>query len=244
MYVRKSGNKEAEEKQRENIKSTLEKIEQFFKEAQAYYKSNPEERNVRFEAMKGLFDGSKKLFVHTDYIKSMEAAVLFSKQFNMNMVLVGGADSWMMASFLKQNNIPVILGRSHSLPPREDDDTDLPYKLPSLLQQAGVKFVIGNDGSWQTRNLAFQAGTAAAFGLSKEEALRAITLSAAEVLGIDQTTGSLSVGKDASLIVSAGDMLDMRSNAVEQAYINGRPVNLDDVQKQLYRKYMNKYGLK
>ena len=103
------------------------------------------------------------------------------------MVLVDGADSFRVTDLLKENNIPVILGRCHSLPPREDDDVDLPYKLPYLLKKAGVSFAIAVDGSWQTRNLMFNAGTASAFGLTKEEAVAAITSSPAKILGIDRS---------------------------------------------------------
>src|SRR6266576_1968999 len=127
------------------------------------------------------------------------------------MVLVGGEDSWMIAGMLKENNVPVILGRGHALPNRLDDDVDLAYKLPFLLKQAGVLYAISIDGSWNTRNLGFMCGTSAAYGLTKEEALMSITSSPAKILGIDATAGTLEAGKDATLFISTGDALDMRT---------------------------------
>lgn len=159
------------------------------------------------------------------------------------MVLVGGSDAWRVADLLKENSVPVVLGRVHSLPPREDDDVDLPYKLPSLLNKAGIVYTETMDGSWQSRNVMFNAGTTSAYGVSKEDAVRSLTLYPAQILGIDQTTGSLEVGKDATLFLSTGDALDMRGNNVERAFIQGRDINLDNVQKQLYRKYQTKYGI-
>jgi imidazolonepropionase-like amidohydrolase len=129
------------------------------------------------------------------------------------------------------------------LPYREDDDVASAYKLPALLKDAGVEFAITDDGFWQHRNLPFQAGMAAGFGLSKEEALQSITLSPARILGIDARCGSLEDGKDATLFISSGDALEMTGNALEQAYIEGREINLDNYQKELYRRYMKKYGL-
>ncbi len=199
-------------------------------------------RNPHLEAMRGLFDGSKKLYVNCNFSREIIAAIQFCKLYGIKMVLVGGADSWRVTDQLKENNIPVIIVRTHSLPSRADDDVWLPYKLAGLLKNAGVEFAIANDGFWQVRNLPFQAGTAAGYGLTKEEALTAITLSPAKILGIDKRAGTLEEAKDATLFISTGDALDMRSNHVELAIINGRIINLDNVQSQLYHKYEKKYG--
>ena len=126
-----------------------------------------------------------------------------------------------------------------------DDDVDQPYKTPFLLQKAGVNFVINDDdGQTRGRNLMFNAGTAVAYGLTKEQALQSITLNAAKVLGVEKQTGSIEVGKDANIIISEGDILDMKTNQVTHAFIQGRDVNLDDKQKQLNERYLKKYGLK
>jgi len=243
MTIAKGQFAEPEEKQKENISRSLENIRSFFSAAKTYAKQNHEEKNIRFEAMKDLFSGNKKLFVHCGYIKEIIAAVNFCKEFGIKMVLVGGADSWRVADFLKENNIPVVIVRTHAMPPREDEDIDLPYKLPYLLTIAGIIVCITDGGSWAQRNIPFQAGTASAHGLSKEEALMCITLNPAKVLGIDITTGTIETGKDATLFISSGDALDMKTNNVEFAFIRGKEIVLDDLQKQLYRKYMKKYGL-
>lgn len=244
MYIYKS-TPENEENQRIRMQKGLDEIESFFRDSKEYAAENPPtEKNVRFEAMRGLFDGSKKLYVHCDYVKEILAAVDLCKRYSIKMVLVSGADAWKVSDVLKKNNVSVIVVKTHSLPPREDEDVDLPYKLPYLLKQAGITFAITADGSWQGRNIPFQAGTAAAYGLTKEEALTSITLDAAKILGIDATVGSLEEGKDATLIISSGDVLDMRTSNIENAFIRGKEIDLDNVQKQLYRKYEDKYGIK
>lgn len=243
MYIAKYPGADPEDKQRDKMNKEINNIEQLFREAKAYALSAPAEKNLRLESMKGLFDGSKKLYVHCGYVKEIESAVLFSKKYGVKMVLVDGQDAWRVSALLKENNIPVILGRVHSLPPREDDDADLPYKLPYLLKQAGITYALSIDGSWQNRNLAFMAGTSAGYGLTKEEALMSITSAPAKILGIDNTAGTIEAGKDATLFISTGDALDMRTNNVENAFIGGREINLDNVQKQLNAKYRKKYGL-
>jgi len=244
MYIFKNNENDPEEKQRDRISVALQRIESYFKEAKAYaLTSSPEEKNLRFEAMRGLFDGSKKLFVHAWYVKAIESSVNFCKKMGIQMVLVGGADSWMTTELLRKNQVPVILVKTHSLPPREDADIDQAYKMPYLLHKDSVTVAISFDGSWNSRNLPFDAGTAAAYGLTKEEALMCITSVPAKILGIDKTTGTLETGKDATLFISAGDALDMHTNSVETIFIQGRNVNTDDVQKQLYRKYKEKYKL-
>ncbi len=245
MFIVLNNPNETEEIQKQKIQNNLNALEKFISDARAYNMNRvSEEKNLKFEAMRGLFDGSKKLYVHCNFVKEIVSAVNLSARFGLKMVLVGGSDSYLIADLLKEKNIPVILGRTHSLPSREDADIDLPYKLPALLKKAGVEFALSVDGSWQARNLAFQAGITVGYGLSKEEALTAITLSPAKIMGIDSRVGSLEVGKDATLFISEGDVLDMRTNKITQAFIEGKEINLDNVQSQLYRRYMDKYGLK
>jgi imidazolonepropionase-like amidohydrolase len=244
MYINKYPGADPEDKQREAMNKTLYNVEQLFKEAKAYSLSTPSEKNLRFDAMKGLFDGTKKLYVHCDYVKEIVAAINFCNRYKLKMVLVDGTDSWRVADMLKENNIPVILGRVHTLPSREDDDIDLPYKIPYLLKQAGVTYAMSVDGSWGVRNLPFMAGTSVEYGVSKEDALASITSVPAKILGLDATVGTLEVGKDATFFISTGDALDVKTNNVEAAFIRGKEINLDNVQKQLYSKYKTKYGLK
>lgn len=258
MYISKGEKAEPEDVQRTKIQRQLNDIQLYFEEAKAYSltsSSTPAsalganskvttDQNIKFEAMRGLFTGEKTLYIHCDYVKEMISAIGLADKFGIRLVIVGGGDSYRITDLLKTKNVSIILGRTHSLPPREDDEIDLQYKLPSILSKAGINYAISMDGSWQGRNLAFNAGTSAAYGLTKEEALMSITLNAARILGIDATIGSLESGKDATLIISSGDILDMKTNHVESAFINGREISVDNFQKQLNQTYQTKYGIK
>jgi imidazolonepropionase-like amidohydrolase len=231
------------------VKEGLDKIsgfKMFLKEAKAYYDEGTHTvTNLKFESVKDLFSKKKKLFVHANTVKQMLVALDFVKEFGVDMVIVGGSDSWQIPDLLKANNVSVVLNQPHSLPTLEDDDVDQPYKTPAALQRAGVMFSISDDdGSTRGRNLPFCAGTAAAYGLTKEQALQAITLNAANILGVADRTGSIEVGKDANIIISSGDILDMRTSNVTDAFIQGRKIDLTDKQKQLNERYQRKYGQK
>lgn len=235
---------EEREKQRKQVEKNLAALKDFFLQAKAYGElPQPEVKNLRFEAVTGIFTGEKQLFIRAARARDILAAVNWCRSVNVRPVIYGGDEAHLVADFLKENNVPVILGDTHALPSREDDPVDLPYRRAALLKEAGVQFCVSTWGYWQLRNLPFMAGTTAAYGLTREEALTAITLEPARILGIDTGTGSLETGKDATLFISAGDALDMRTNNVEAAFIRGRKIDLDNKQKQLYRKYMGKYGL-
>lgn len=224
----------------------LQEIESFFGMAKAYVELESDEIDIRMEAMKGLFDGSKTLFVHARDIKQITETVAFKKSMGIEkVVLVGGYDSYLVADMLRDNNISVMVQRTHSLPRYAEDDVDQAFKLPKLLQDENVHFCLENSGGMaemNTRNLPFLAGTAVAHGLTYEQGVRSITLSSAEILGIDDKLGSIEKGKLATIIVSDGDALDMRFNHISHAWIEGRGIDLDNRQKQLYRKYQAKYS--
>ncbi|MDQ6755639.1 MAG: amidohydrolase family protein [Bacteroidota bacterium] len=231
------------------VKSALEKMDRvksFFRQAKAYtFEPTHKETNLKFAAVKDLFTKKQKLFVHCNAVKEMLLAIDFVTEFGFDVVIVGGSESWQIADLLKQNNLPVILRQLHSLPENIDDDVDQPFKTPYILQRAGVLFALSdNDAQTRGRNLMFNAGTAVANGLTKEEALSAITLNAAKVLGISNITGSIEAGKDANIVVSEGDILDMKSSVITNAFIQGREINLTNKHTQLYEKYKYKYGLK
>lgn len=231
-----------------NYDKALDEIRELFTQAIAYCNNDaPSTTNLKLAAMCGLFDNSKKLFVRANSAKEIIAAVNFLKQYDIQLAIVGARDAWMVTDLLRENNVAVVLNKTHNLPRYADDDIDLPFKMPKMLQDAGVLYCIsvgaGWDGFWDQRNLAFEAGTAAAYGLTAEEALASITSNAARILGIDKQVGTLEAGKDATLIISEGDLLDMRTSNIEMAYIQGRLMNTDNKQKQLYRKFMKKYGL-
>ena len=225
---------------------TLREIDKTFNDAIAYAQTKPSVTNVKMEAMRGLFDGSKILYISTNYGKEIIEAVQFAKSKGVKkIVIIGAEESLLAADFLRENSIPVIVSATHRLPNSADDDTDIAYKLPHLLAQKGVLVGLGYIGlNWRTRNLPFLAGIVAGHGMDKEDALKLITANNAKILGIDKMVGTLEVGKHATLIVSAGDVLDMRTAKVEHAYIQGRKVDLDDKQKRLYRKYAEKYNVK
>ncbi len=226
----------------ERYAEELRELENFFDQAQAYSQTPSQERvNLKFEAMRGLFDGSRQLFVHANSVQAIQEAVLFAERYNLVPTIVGGRDAWMITGFLVEHKVPVILDSTHRTPSREDEPIDQPFRTPALLHEAGVLFCQSHEGFWQYRNLAFQAGQAVAYGLPYEEAVKSLTLNAAKILGIDDRCGSIEVGKDATLFISEGDALDMRTNKLTHAFIQGREINLDNKQEMLYRKFQKKY---
>lgn len=231
------------------VKEGLNKIEElktFFNEAKAYFAEGTHDKtNLKFEAVKGLFDKSQKFYVHGNTVRQMLIALDFVKQYNFDVVIVGGSDSWQIADLLKQHNVSVVLQQMHSLPTATDDDIDQPYKTAAALQKAGVLYSISDDdGSTRGKNILFNAGTAATYGLSKEEALQAITLNAAKIMGVADKTGSIEVGKDANMVISEGDILDMKTSKVTAALIQGREIDLTDKHKLLNDRFNKKYDLK
>ncbi len=223
----------------------LRAIKVYFDAAKAYaQREKVEKKNLKFETMKLLFAKKKKLFVHADDAKEIMDAILLLQTYDIDIVIQGGADAWKITDFLQKTNVPIILNNIHSLPRRDDEDINQPYRTASILQQKDILFCFSLQGSWQVRNLAFQAGQSVAYGLDKEQALKALTLSTAHILGINDRVGSLQIGKDATFIVSEGDILDMRTSVITAAFIEGKTVDLGNKQKELYSKYMNRYDLK
>ncbi len=223
-------------------------IYSFFENSIAYSKGvNKNELDLKMQAMTGLFSGKKQLYVHADYIKELSDIINFKKKFNIQrLCIIGGYDSWMIAKRLKENNISIMLPRTHSLPRRSGEDIHFTYKIPFLLEKEGVLFCIQNSGSMeqmQTRNLPFLAGTAVAYGLDYESGVAAISLNAAKILGVDDQLGSIDVGKQATIFISSGDALDMMTNKIEIAYINGRSISLNNDQIRNFNKYKKKYDL-
>lgn len=227
----------------QNREKLIQDLDVLFKQAAAFQSGSTKE-NFKLSALKGLFNGHKRLYLHADNAKDIIESVRFAQKNNVkNTVVVGGRDAWQITDFLRENNIPVILAGVHALPALAGDAADLAYKTPFLLEQAGILYGLNYSTSLHgVRNLPFIAGTAVAHGLTKEQALMAITSNTAQILGIAAQTGTLEVGKDATLVVSAGDLLDMRTNHVTQAFIQGRQLNLTDKQQYLYQKFKAKYN--
>ncbi len=202
--------------------------------------------DLRLDALLRVVRGELPIIAAADRREAIEAAVGFAAEHDLKLIIYGGHDAAACADLLRQSEVPVILPGTYRLPLRRDDPYDAPYTLPARLHQAGVQFCIAAErsgypgGASNARNLPYHAGNAVAYGLSQSEALRAITLSAAEILGVDASIGSLTSGKEATLLVVKGDMLQTDSH-VRYAMIHGRPVDLGNKQLSLYRKYEEKY---
>lgn len=222
----------------------VDRLKSFFDEAYIYSKTNhANDKNLRYESTNGLWTGNKKLLIHVSRAKEIIDAVTFAKKYNITPVLVNAEDSWRVTDFLKQNQVPILINETHNLPMREDDDTDINFKTPKILHDAGILFGLKVNGFWQQRNILFQAGESVAYGLPKEAAVASITGNVAKIFGLNQI-GTIEVGKDASFFISNGDALNMMTNEVTQAFIQGRDIDLDNHQKVLYRKYKEKYNQK
>lgn len=228
-----------------NYEPQIKTIQDYFDNAFAYLNTKNSKKDIPFEAMKGIQNGEKKLYIHVNGEKEIIDAVLFKKKNNIkNMVIVGGYYAFKVATLLKENNVAVLLKRVHDLPLLEDEDVNLPYKNAKLLVDAGVLVGLENAGDMermQTRNLPFYAGTCAAWGLSKEQALQLITENTAKILGIDNQYGTLESGKSATLFISEGDPLEMKTNVISFAFIDGRQISLQSHHTELYERYKGKF---
>lgn len=228
-----------------NYEPQTQSIQEYFDTAFAYLGSKNTKKDLPYEAMNGLQSGEKTLFINANGEKEIIDAVLFKKKNNIkNMTIVGGYYAFRVAPLLKENNVSVLLKRVHDMPLLEDEDVNLPYKNAKLLVDAGILVGLENAGDMermQTRNLPFYAGTCAAWGLSKEQALQLISGNTAKILGIDQQYGTLEAGKSATLFISEGDALDMKSNLISLAFIDGRNISLESHHTKLYKRYKEKF---
>lgn len=224
-------------------KETKELID-FFKNAKAYLAGPRTQTHLPYEAMETVFSGEKKIYLHADGEKEIIDIIDFKEDQDLqNLVLVGGYSAYKIADQIKESNIPVLITRPHQTPNLDDEDYDLPYKMAKLLNDKGVLVALETSGGMErmnTRNLPFYAGTAVAHGVDKEEALKMITSNTAKILGIDDRVGTLEEGKDATLFISEGDALDMRTNKLSKAYIQGRDISLASHQTELAKRYSGK----
>ncbi len=244
--------KQKEKKDKDSRLKSIQKIDDLIQESRAYAQlkvtgSPSFKHDLRLEGMLPMISGEIPVFIHANEVQQIEAAVYWAERQSVKMVLVGGKDSWRVTQLLKDREIPVIYTQTHSTPMRRFEQYDQAFITPSQLYAAGVKFCISNSESpFQTphiRNLPYHAAKAASYGLSWKEALRSITLSTAEILGVEDQIGSLEASKDATLFIADGDILDVRTQ-VNMAFIQGRRVDLSDRHKTLYSKYRNKYKQK
>ena len=227
-----------------NYPKSIKKLEKYIDDAKIYLQGNRNPKNLEFEAIEGLLNGTKKLFVHTKGEREITDAIRFANKYNFKLVIVGGDNAYKVANLLVQNKVPAIIERAHRIPSGDDSDYDFSYKLAKLLLDKGITVAVGMNGQMErmnTRNLPFYVGTYAAYGIDKEQALKMITSNSAKILGIDDKVGTLAVGKDATLFISKGDALDMRTNIISEAFIQGRKLSLETHQTRLWKRYANKY---
>jgi len=231
-----------------NYAKKIDEIKSYLTDAKNYLARNPDKKHLPYTATKSLFNGTQKFFIHVNGQKEITDAITISKELGINnIVIVHAEGAEKVANLLVKNNIPVILERPHRNPNSEDDAYDKTYTIAKTLTDKGVVVGLGMEGQMErmnTRNLPFYAGTFAAFGLGKEEALKLITSNTAKILGIDAFAGTLEVGKDATLFISEGDALEMRGNIVTKAFIQGRDLSLETHQTKLWKRYANKYKSK
>jgi len=246
---KKERKKKTNKNQKEHRIVAIEELDKFIKTARSYKQlkenlSSSYKHNLRLDAMLPVLNGDIPFFIHANSVSQIESAIYWSERQNLRIIIVGGKDSWRLTDLLVSKGISIIYTQTLTTPHRRFEDFDQSYKTPFQLLKAGVQFCISNSESpFQTphlRNLPYHASKAASYGLPWDEALRSITLSAAEILGVDNKLGSLEVGKHATLFISDGNILDIRAN-VEMAFINGRAIDLSDRHKLLYEKYRQKY---
>lgn len=219
-------------------------LDEAFAQARAYARAKAAagpapETDIRWEAMLPVLRGEQRVFVHADDLKQIRAALAFARRHELKITLVGGLDAWRLAAELKAADVPVIVTGTDRLPSRRDDDYESAYANPARLHAAGVRFCLAGEGPGdhgKDRNLGLYAARAAAHGLPPEQALRAVTLSAAELLGVAAELGSIEVGKRATLIVTDGDPLEIATR-VQVAFIDGARIDLQSRHTQLYEKY-------
>lgn len=232
--------KPADEVRKANAEQ-LEALQQHFKDAKAYYDAEQAGLNrgvdSRWHQMLPVFKGERPLFVHADDERQIRQAMLLAKQYGLKLTIVGGRDSWRMADELAAAKVAVIYTAPYGLPTRVDENFRQAFITPKVLQDAGVQYALSLDGYWDTRNLVFAAGQAISYGLTPEQALRSVTINAAQITGVADTIGSIEVGKAASLVVSDGDIFDYLGHKVTHLWIDGRAVDLNNRHKQLHDKY-------
>lgn len=242
--------RQTEEEQKKERDRQLKELRDAFDDARAYLLAKKAETtkgipyhatDVRWDAMVPVLERKVPVFVNANEVQQIEAAVRWAKDENVRLVVVSGRDSWRAAEILKKEQISVIAGPILDEPNRRWEPYDDAFVLPSKLYTAGVKFAIAGEGeAMAERNTPYHAAMAAAYGLPRDEALKAVTIYAANVLGIDAQVGSLEPGKDATLIVTNGDPLEITTR-VELEFIQGKKIDLRSRHTILYDKYREKY---
>tara|TARA_R100001143_G_scaffold63588_2_gene72809 strand:+ start:66358 stop:67689 length:1332 start_codon:yes stop_codon:yes gene_type:complete len=230
----------------DNYKSNIEDIRKAFADARAYKKAREasgvprHDIDTRWESMIPVFTGEMPVIVDADDVRQIQDAITWAEEEDVRMILLSGRDSYLVTEYLKKNDIPVIITNVITAPNRAWESYDARYSLPSKLYDAGVEFAIAGDASAANANrLPLEAGAAAGFGLPVDEAIKAITLSPAKILGLDDRIGALEVGLDATFLITDGNPIEYATQ-VEQVYIRGSKSDMNDMHRQFYKKYREK----
>jgi imidazolonepropionase-like amidohydrolase len=244
------------QEQKKDREKALTALTDAFHDARAYHKAQaargergvpPHKTDLRWEAMIPVLEGELPVVVVANNIQQIEAAVAWAAEEGFRLIIWGGADAWRVTDLLVEHDVPVIVSGTNRLPTRRWEDFDAPFSLPRKLHEAGVAFCISGAMSYggtpttsNARNLPYEASKAVAYGLPRDEALKAVTLYPAQILGVADRVGSLAVGKDATLIVTNGDPLESATQ-VERMFIQGRAIDLTSRHTMLYEKYRTRY---
>lgn len=228
----------------------IDELKKFFKQADTYGRARDAyskdkslpytPTDIKLEAMVPYVRGERPIFFTAERERDIRSVAKFVAEMKVKGIILGGQEAWKAADDLKRNNIAVIYTNIYNLPVRDDDPYDYLYEAPSKMAQAGVRFAIstGNDGA-EVRDLPYHAGLAGSFGLSRDDALKSVTLYPAQILGIDKDYGSIDVGKVANLVVTDGDLLEPRTN-VKYLFITGRMIPLTSRHTELFEQYKNR----
>ena len=227
----------------EELKKIFRNAENYLKARDAYAKDKSlpyVATDQKLEAMAPYIRGEKPIIFSAERERDIRAVAKFVGEMKVKGIIDGGQEAWKAADDLKKNNIPVVYTHIYSLPVREDDPYDYLFEAPSKMQAAGVKFCIstGNTGP-EVRDLPYHAGIAGAFGLSKDDALKSVTLYPAEILGLADKMGSIDVGKIANIVVADGNILESRTN-IKYLFINGRLLPLTSRHTELFDSFKDR----
>jgi len=227
-----------------NYEKQIEELSEFFENARRYQATKaagaPDfKADLKFEAMLPVLDRQIPVAISAERERPIRNAIAFAKKQNVRIVIVGPRELGPVTEELKANNIPVVFGRTLSLPLYPDGPYDSPFTLPAEAFKAGLKFAFGTFDNQFVRDLPYDAATAVAFGLPVEEALKAITIYPAEIWGAAAEIGSIEKGKSADLIIASGDILETPTQ-IEHLFIQGRDIQLSNRQTRLYERYLNR----
>jgi imidazolonepropionase-like amidohydrolase len=237
------------DQQRQQRERQIESLRNKFEDALAYLKAReaaardknipPRTIDLGLEALIPVIKGEVPVVVSADREREIKGALELADKYKLKLIISGGDEAIKVAKELNEKNVPVILGSVFGLPGGEDSPYDESYARAGELHRAGVKVIFSTGDASNVRLLPYQAGTAAAFGLPKEEALKAVTIYPAQAFGVDKEVGSIEAGKMANLVVTDGDVLEFRTK-VKHMFIAGRQVDMSNKHTRLYDKFKDR----